>query len=95
LLLVEDYPITQPVLCEKDFGYMAPWELNTEVLGSLWLMASATWGEITLAEGIHDWGRRAVPLLNYFPVFILQLRKSTENLRQGSRGIRRQLVAPT
>jgi hypothetical protein len=31
-------------LCEKDFGWMALWELNPEVVGSLWLMASATWG---------------------------------------------------
>jgi hypothetical protein len=42
---------------------MAVWGLNPELLGSLWLMASATWGgEITSAEGLHDWGRRAVPL---------------------------------
>jgi hypothetical protein len=44
LLLVEDYPIRQIVFCEKDFGWMALWELNPKVLGSLWLMASATWG---------------------------------------------------
>jgi hypothetical protein len=42
-------------------------------------------GEITLAEGLHYWGRRAVPLLNYTLVFALQLRKSTENLGQGRR----------
>jgi hypothetical protein len=47
-------------------------------------MASATWGEIASAEGLHDWGRRAVPLLNYTPEFALQLRKSTENLSQGA-----------
>jgi hypothetical protein len=47
-------------------------------------MASATWGEITSAEGLHDWGRRAVPLLNYTLAFALQLRKNTENLIQGS-----------
>jgi hypothetical protein len=41
---------------------VALWGLNPEVLGSLWLMASATWGEITSAEGLHDRGRRAVPL---------------------------------
>jgi hypothetical protein len=42
-------------------------------------------GEITSAEGVYDWGRRAVPLLNYTLAFPLQLRKSTENLNQGSR----------
>jgi hypothetical protein len=46
-------------------------------------MASATWGEITLAEGFHDWGRLTVPLLDYTLAFALQLRKSTENLSQG------------
>jgi hypothetical protein len=64
---------------------MALWELNLEVLGSLWLMAFATWGKITSAEGLHDWGRRAVSLLNYTLAFATQLRKSTENLSQGSR----------
>jgi hypothetical protein len=39
-------------------------------------MASASWGEITSAEGLNDWGRRAVPLLNY--TLALQLRKSTD-----------------
>jgi hypothetical protein len=45
LLLVGYDPIRQLVLYEKDFGWMAFWELNPEVLGSLWLMASATWGK--------------------------------------------------
>jgi hypothetical protein len=46
-------------------------------------MASATWGEgATLAEGLHDWGRHAVPLLIYTLAFALQPRKSTENLSQ-------------
>jgi hypothetical protein len=48
-------------------------------------MASTTGGEITSAEGLHDWGRRAVPLLNYTLEFALELRKSTENLSQGTR----------
>jgi hypothetical protein len=82
---VGDCPIRQRVLCEKDFAWMALKGLNPEVFGSLWLMTSATWGEITSAEGLHDWGRRAVPLLNYTLAFSLQLRKSTENLSQGSR----------
>jgi hypothetical protein len=49
-------------------------------------MAYATWGEITSAEGLHDRGRRAVPLLSYTLAFALQLRKITENLSQGSGG---------
>jgi hypothetical protein len=43
-----------------------------------------TLGEIILAEGLHDWGMRAVPLFSYTLAFALQLRKSTENLSQGS-----------
>jgi hypothetical protein len=35
LLLVEDYPVRQLVLYEKDFGWVAFWELNPEVLGLL------------------------------------------------------------
>jgi hypothetical protein len=54
------------------FGWMDVWELNSEGLGSLRLKASATWGAIILAEGLHDWGRRAVPLFNYTLVFALQ-----------------------
>jgi hypothetical protein len=42
-------------------------------------------GGITLAEGLRDWGWRAVSLLNYTLAFALQLRKSTENLSQGGR----------
>jgi hypothetical protein len=45
LLLVGDYPISQLVLYEKDFGSMAFWEFKAEVLGSLWLMASANGGK--------------------------------------------------
>jgi hypothetical protein len=32
LLLVGGCPIRQRVLCEKDFGWMALWGLNPEVL---------------------------------------------------------------
>jgi hypothetical protein len=55
---VEEYSIRQPVLYEKNLGWMAFSELNSEELGWLWLMASVTWREgETLAEGIHDWGK--------------------------------------
>jgi hypothetical protein len=64
---------------------MGVWELNPEGFGSLWLMASGTWGGIILAEGLHDWGRQAVLLLNYTLASAYQLRKSTESLSQGSR----------
>jgi hypothetical protein len=43
LLLVGDYSIRQLVLYENNFLWMAFWELDPEVLGSLWLMAPATW----------------------------------------------------
>jgi hypothetical protein len=42
-------------------------------------------GGIILAEGLHDWGMRAVPLISYILAFALQLRKSTEKLSQDSR----------
>jgi hypothetical protein len=48
-----------------------------------------------LAEGLHDWGMRVVPLFSYTLAFALQLRKSTENLNQGSRLVFRLVVAST
>jgi hypothetical protein len=48
-------------------------------------MATATWGQITSAEGLNDWRGRAVPLLKYILAFALELRESTENLSQGRR----------
>jgi hypothetical protein len=44
--------------------------------------------KITLAKDLHDWGRWAVFLLNYTLAFALQLKKSTENLNQGSRVVK-------
>jgi hypothetical protein len=83
---VGDHPIKRRVLYEKDFGWMAFWELNPEVLGSLWLMTlRLRGGGITLAEALPDSGRRAVSLLNYTLGFALQLRISTENLTHFSR----------
>jgi hypothetical protein len=38
-----------------------------------------------LAEGLHEWGRWAVPLFSYTLVFALRLRKSTGNLSELSR----------
>jgi hypothetical protein len=55
---------------------MAFWEMNPEVLGLLWLMASATRGEITFAEDLRDWGKRAVPLSNYTLALALQRGKA-------------------
>jgi hypothetical protein len=48
-----------------------------------------------LVDGLHDWGRRAVPLLNYALAFDLQLRKSMKNLSQDSRAVKRLILAPT
>jgi hypothetical protein len=61
LLLVGHLSIRQLVVREMDFRWMALWELNPDVFRKLWPMASATWGEITLAEGLHDGGRRPCP----------------------------------
>jgi hypothetical protein len=37
-----DCSLRQLVLYEKDFGWMAFWELDPEVLKSLWLKATLT-----------------------------------------------------
>jgi hypothetical protein len=64
-------------------------EMNTEGLGSLWLMVSVTFffggGGVILAEGLHDWGRRAMPLLDFILAFALQLSKNTQNFSRGNR----------
>jgi hypothetical protein len=67
-----------------DFGWLVLWELKPEVLGSLWLTASATCGGITLTEGLLVLERWVVPLLNYTLAVALKLRKSKEILSQGS-----------
>jgi hypothetical protein len=56
-------------------------------------MASVTWGENTLAEGLHDWERRAVHLLNYTLEFTLQRRKCAEDLSQVRRIVGHTLCA--
>jgi hypothetical protein len=50
------------------------------VLGWLWLITSATWREITLAESLHVW--------NCTLGFALQQRKSMESLSHFSRVVR-------
>jgi hypothetical protein len=82
---VRDYPIRQLVIYKlKDFGCITLWELNPEVLGSLWLIASEIWErEITLAEGLHVWEKQAMHLLNYILALALLLRKNMENLSHG------------
>jgi hypothetical protein len=42
-------------------------------------------GGIILAEGLHECGKLANPLLNYTQEFALKLSKSMENFSQGSR----------
>jgi hypothetical protein len=75
----------QLVLCEKDFGWMVLWELNPEVFGLRWLMASATWGGGgSLRRKASMIGKAGMPVLNYTLTFALQLRRNTETLSQGS-----------
>jgi hypothetical protein len=91
-LLVGDYCIRKLVLYEKDFGWMAFWELDPEVLGLLWLVGfcdlGGGGGGNTFAVCRQDWGRQAMPLLNYTVPFALQLRKGMEILSQGGQVIR-------
>jgi hypothetical protein len=47
-----------------------------------------------MVEGHDDWGRRAVPLLNYILAFALKLRNSTRNISWSSRVVRL-LIAST
>jgi hypothetical protein len=57
--------------------------LNPQRLGYLLLEASAT-GKgkgVIFAEGLRNWDRPAVPILNYILAFALQLRKSPEKVR--------------
>jgi hypothetical protein len=63
--------------------------MKSEVLGSLWLMASATWKEgNNSVKDLCDCGRWAGPLFSYIQAFLLKLRKNTENFSQGSRIVR-------
>lgn len=74
---------------------MDVWEFNPEGLGCLWLKAIAnSGGEIILAESLHAWGRRDVPLFNYNMGFALELRKRAPNLSQSSQWCKH-CVTPT
>jgi hypothetical protein len=48
----------------KRTGSLSDCELNPEELESLWLITPTTWSEL-FWQGAHDWGSRAVHLLNY------------------------------
>jgi hypothetical protein len=85
LLLVGDCHIRQRVLCGKEFGWMALWVKNPEILGSLWLMASAISGKSLQLKASMIGEGAPCPFFTYTLAFALQLRKSTENLSQGSR----------
>jgi hypothetical protein len=95
LLLVGDCTIRQRVLWEKDSGWLVLSGLNPEILWSLWLMASATWWEITSAEGLHDWGRRAVPLFKLYPGICLTTEEKHGKPQSGLPSSCKLLVAPT
>jgi hypothetical protein len=64
MLIVGDYPIRQLILHPRILVGWFSWQLNAEVLWSLWLKASATWGGSHRPKASVK-GRRAVPLLNY------------------------------
>jgi hypothetical protein len=64
---------------------MRVWELNPHWWDRFGWMPLLLGGTIILAEGLRDWGRRAMPLFSYTLAFALQQRKSTENLSQVSR----------
>jgi hypothetical protein len=42
-------------------------------------------GGVNLADGFHDWGGGPCPFFSYTLAFAMQLRRSKENLIQGSR----------
>jgi hypothetical protein len=72
----EDDPIKQLVLYEKTLvGWMpGSWtQKGWDCFGWWFLRLGGLGGGVILAEGLHDWGMRAMPLLNYTPAFALQL----------------------
>jgi hypothetical protein len=76
---VGDYPIRQLVVYERDFVWKAFLRVEPRCVGIALaedLYDFGGVGGITLAEGLRDCGRRAVPLLNYTPAFTLQVRKA-------------------
>jgi hypothetical protein len=63
-------PVRQFVLYKNNFSWMDDQKLIPEGIRSLWLKASVAWwggGGIILAEGLHDWGRWALPLFQSHP----------------------------
>jgi hypothetical protein len=90
---VRDYPIRKLALYQKESGWMVFLGVEPRSFG------------VALAELLRELGGgislrlkpfvMAVPLFNYALAFALQLRKSTENLSQGSQAATGLLVAPT
>jgi hypothetical protein len=77
----QDHTFRQLVLYKKNFGWVACWKLKSEVLESIWLMASVSWGEgekVTVDEDLNEWGTRDTALLNYTLTFALELRTTKE-----------------
>jgi hypothetical protein len=66
----DDYSIGQFVLYEKDYAWMDVWLLNPEWLGALWLMTSATWGELFWLKASEIWKASRVSF-ELFPEFCL------------------------
>jgi hypothetical protein len=73
---------------------MDVWELNPEGWDRFGWWPLRFWCGIILAEGLHDWGRWAVLILNCTLAFALQLRKSTASL-SGQPGSWTSLVVST
>jgi hypothetical protein len=65
---------------KKKFLGLYSSKTNSEEMKSHWLKASGSLIVISLAEGLHDSGRRTMTHFNRSLVIALRLRKSTENL---------------
>jgi hypothetical protein len=66
---------TRQAICplRKELWLAGCLRVEPREMGSLWLRAWATFWGIILAEGLHDWGMRAVPLFMYWLVISVGL----------------------
>jgi hypothetical protein len=76
----------------KNFGCMDAWVLNPEGWDRFgWRLMPVGSGGIMLAEGLHDWRTRAVPLFKLYLGICLTTEEEHGNLSQGSRLVLRRL----
>jgi hypothetical protein len=66
----EDDPIIQLVLYKKKLSLDGCLGVEPRRVGIALADGFCELGKTMLAEGLHDWGRRAVPLLNFSLVFV-------------------------